>query len=474
MKRYLLLPLLLVTFNTFCIKNRYSQTIMFTRPCYFDLHADQAAWHNIIYCNEPCKSSSFQVIAFYQKSFEQSSTKKSRKLSEYFLMRDKHELTVKGSAVDSKRDILADWLRLPSDFDGSFTIFPEQKQAGFTVDYKQDLKSYSCPDSFWNNFWVGASISFASVENHLNFKEESNYSRMKPSNPIYDSLNRNELEFGKFKNRSESTGFSEIRAKLGTEYLSKSDFQINTHSYVMFPLISKPTGKEIFEAIRGFNGHLGLGTVLNFQIPLTNEDAPCLIALYLDVEGLYLFRNKQHRTFEIRNKPFSRFMLLINKDDLGTKPVPAVNILTQKVKVSPYIFVDLSTGFRFKLCNWEGEVGYELFAHPDEKVKFHKKFPKGWGIANAVDIATASADDSIISEIAPADPQFIDIPKNHLNKRTAQARAAITHQANAEIGYTFRGNCCNGLFALGGFAEFAQNNAALSNWGFWGKFGITF
>ncbi len=468
--------------NRLGIKNHYSQTNIFTRPAYFNIQAWQAFWHNIIYCNPENLNTSAQVMMFYQKSSDNAATKKNQKISEYFLMKDRYFLTVKGDLVGTStiRDIRAEWLQLPNDFTGTFSLFPEQKQIAFVIDIKQNLRGcFQC--SLLEYFWLGFSAVVTSVDNDLNLTQDVP-NNQKPT--IIDALRRPNLTYGKFYGKSSTAGFSELRFKFGTEFNFRDECQVNAHTYLLFPLAENPNPNVIFPAFRGFGNHFGLGTVVDFQIPLNCRKSPYLFALNFDIEMLYLFRNKQLRSMDLRNKPWSRFLLL-NRFDGTITNIPAINVLTRKVKVDPYYMIDLSAGFRFRQNNFEAEVGYGLWAHSDERIRLDDCFLSEWGIAaKPGDLTTdgipATASESTIATLAKTDKDehgnfiFVPIQENQIDLYSGGSRGTITHRVNIALGYTLRGKCNNGFIGIGGFFEIPQNNCALQQWGFWAKIGSTF
>ena len=65
------------------------------------------------------------------------------------------------------------------------------------------------------------------------------------------------------------------------------------------------------------------------------------------------------RTFDLKGKPYSRYMLFFDK---GTNSlVPGINVLTKDCNVKPHNYVNVITGIRFKYYKAVGEIGYELW-----------------------------------------------------------------------------------------------------------------
>src|SRR5579872_7273884 len=167
MKKYLISLLAFICWRTDARPHDiFARSFMFTRPASFNIAQDMQLWHNFLYSKNGPLLGAFQAIGFYQKSF------KREKNTRYFLFEDKDALTVSGDAnIDQffTRDIRAEWLDLSSTFTGTFTVSPEQRQAGFKLFYNQDLKAFlGIP--FLKDWSVGIEIPVLWVENNINFK----------------------------------------------------------------------------------------------------------------------------------------------------------------------------------------------------------------------------------------------------------------------------------------------------------------
>lgn len=480
MNKKLLFAILLVVFRLLPMKNRTSQTYLFTRPAIHNITAKQALWHDMAYKNSDLDYN-FQIVPIYQKSIKNKCSKKSRHISEYFLLDYQSTIVVAGDNYKpNERNVRAEWLGLDKDFQGIFNLLPEQSQAGFFLDAKVDLK-HLVPDTFFESCYVGATISAFTVKNHLNMDEKI----LNGKGSIIEQLQRKNLKFGKFLQESKSSGLSDLKLLIGTEYNIESGFEATYDFYILFPLAKKQNGRQLFQATRSFNGHLGYGNAINLQFPLTEKCSEYLVAFYFEAENIYLFENHQYRSFDLYFKQWSRFLLL-NKID-GTTNIPAINVLTQKVKVKPYNVVDLSAGFRYKKNCLEVEVGYALWAHGGEGIEFDDKncFGKVYGIAAKPGEFTpngipATASTSTIDFQGPTDKDqfgnniFVPIERRDLNLCSASSRSTLVHRAHFAIGNVSKDCDYNKLIAFGFFYEIPQNNAALQQWGIWGKVGASF
>ncbi len=197
-----------------------------------------------------------------------------------------------------------------------------------------------------------------------------------------------------------------------------------------------------------------------------------------------MIRNEQLRTYDLKKKPWSRYLLLNKKGGTPDQNIPATQIFTLKTRVRPYNIIELSTGWRIRSEHVEGELGYNIWAHGDEQLYLRCPMQKGWGIAGkgAMPDGTAtSASLSTISEQAPNDvdpitddPIFIPLTASDLDFRSAASRAAFNHKLHASFAYVYTGCRTHGLLNIGGYYEFLQKNTALEQWGIWLKWAVSF
>ena len=456
---------------------------MFTRPIYQNIAAQNSAyWHDAVYEKIGCKKLSFQVIPMYQQSIE------SKAAARYFLINQKNTLVFKGDDVIqnvNERDVRAEWLRLPCDFIGTFSLMPKQKQFGVWMELNKDLATFTC-NKYFQSLWVAAAFPYQEVRNNLQPSEciVSTGTVIADHKSIVSAFNDTRMCFGKISpKRTKRRSISEIYLKLGNTFMNDNGFQIGAYTGVIFPTFGHQNPEFMFNAFLGHDRHFGFVSGLNFQFAL-NCDTDCkLIALIFSIENQYYLRNYEHRTFDLRFKPWSRYMLF-NQND-GTKNISGVNVLSPRCKIQPFNFVDLTAGFRVQSGWLEAELGYNMWAHGDEEVQLQKPFPEIYGIAGDGTLvpgtnigATASA--SKINELAAIDknangqPTFVPIHEYDLDFKSAAARGVVAHRAYASLSFVLD-QCTFALFwGLGSFVEIPQNNTALWNWGVWGKVGGIF
>lgn len=474
------LPLWILTPSDRRVK-KTSQSFMFTRPIFRNIAAQTANfWHDAVYDKPGCSLSSIQVIPMYQHSINSQATGK------YFLLNHRDTIVIKGDGAvqnPNERDVRAEWIGLPSNFVGTLSLTPQQRQYGIWIEFNQDVKKFLC-NEFFTSIWVGFAMPFQYVQNNLDPRQflVTGTSALFPHD-ILQAFNQSTQRYGKISDKKLSRkSISQVQLKLGTTFMNRDGFQLGMYSCALFPTYGHQNPEFMFDPFLGHNRHFGFGTGVNVQIPL-NDDTDCkLISFIFNIENLYFFGNDQRRTLDLQFKPWSRYLLL-NKND-GTKNIPAVNVLTRKVRIKPYNFVDLNAGLRVQIGCIEAEAGYNLWAHGDEKIRLKKPFPREYGIAgDGALVGTtnigATASQSTIAERATNDldagnPTFIPINEWDLDLRSGAARAAVVHRAHVALGFVHEECTFAWFIGFGGFGEIPQKNTALKNWGIWGKVGGTF
>lgn len=454
------------------LTDKTSQSFFLPHPVYDSSALKQALWHTIIqYRDEQSKSGSGQIIGLFQETISTD------KMKRYFLFDNKTALTVKGDNYTGERDVRAEWLGIDNaNFNSVLSIDPHQQQVGCYLEYQHDFRKIIDWDLF-DQWWVGISLPVLFVEHDMRLTQAP--VTITTGMNLCQAFNQCEWKFSKIDGKQKRWGIPEIFLNLGTNVLNRKHSQIGMYSSLIIPASHRACPEYLFSPVLGHNRHFGFGFALQFQLRLSDEYSPySCVAFFAQVENQFFFRNYQYRTFDLLHKPWSRY-LLFNCTD-GRRNIPGVNVLTMKVKVHPFNIVDLSTGFRLKAEHFEGEVGYNLWAHGTERLLLREKFPEIYGIAGTgtapincplvVTDVGATASTSTIAEQCPDDETFTPIKDIDLDLRSAASRSTITHKFHVSLGYTWN----NSSFAgVGAFFEGVQRNAMFEQWGFWVKVGAS-
>ncbi len=477
-----------------CEDDYTAQSFMFTRPLTQGLAIRQSAWHNIVHDRQGCMQSALQVTALGQQSMTDPRT------AGYFLMKHKDMLTVMGDKVygelndpaaqrrvDLERDIRAEWLGLPDNFSGKFSIDPQQSQVGFVVEYNQMLKQWF-DTGFFEYMWIDIQVPIVSVENKIHFKQFDIFGAPTTGEgpkDIIEAFNQKEWRHGKISDRKRSKiGVENIRFSFGSNYMSDGNFQLAYYSHWSFPATGSDPAHYMFDAVLGSNGHIGMGAGVNVQFVLNKPNCGYDVCFYLDLEHTFMICADQKRTVDLYGKPWSRYMQFVSYEQGPNVTIPGVNVLTQKFTVRPYSMVDGGFGLRINKSTFELESGYSIWGRSNEKLDgLVCPFEPIYGIAYPAaltDYKPSTASSSTIDKLGAQDkdssdsPTFIPIKTSDFDLESGISRSVINHRFHVALSKLHKGTNVDGTFCIGAFYEVPQYNSGLNMWGVWGKIGTAF
>jgi hypothetical protein len=222
-------------------QNSTGQAFMFTRPIYQNIAAQQSQfWHDAVYNKQSCHLTSIQALPLFAHSFNTSSP------AQYFLINHKETLIFKGDNVppfnSNDRDVRAEWLRLPSNFVGTLSVAPKQKQFGLWFELNHDLKKY-IEHEYFNTLWVAAAIPLQIVANNLQPTPciIATTDTQTPST-ILQAFNDSHLDFGKIiPGKQQNFSVAEVYLKLGSTFYNCDGFQLGIYGGTIFPMFGHQT-----------------------------------------------------------------------------------------------------------------------------------------------------------------------------------------------------------------------------------------
>ncbi len=461
-------------------KKPIGRSFLYTRPVSYRLAINQQAWHSIAYSNAFTAGGALQVSMMYTESIPTC------KNNGYFLFDGNTQLLVAGDAsgYQKVRNVRAEWLNLPSTFYGYMRLIPKQKQGGIAFEYTQQL-DHIFDSSLFEGSWFGIYMPILVAKNTLELCQSDirGFETAAPGQPknlaqafSQPAWHDSRILSGKTRGRP-----AEIRLSLGKTYLDEDLFQILYYSTLVIPTGNKQHATQMFDTVVGNNAHPALGGGVNFQVTLNEDISQMGWCFFTNLEALYLFRNEQCRTFDLKKKPWSRFMLYNLREGSPDQPIPGVNLLTLRALVRPFGFVDFSIGWRFKTEHIEGEFGYNVWGHSGERVKLLKcPFHSGpFGIAGVGTVEgnpmiPATASTSIISQQGANDPEFVEVKRSDIDLFSGSARSALNHQVHAALSAFYHCDSTEGFVGIGFFVDIPQKSGSLEYWGIWWKMGVSF
>jgi hypothetical protein len=282
-----------------------------------------------------------------------------------------------------------------------------------------------------------------------------------------------------------------IKFTLGRDFPLDGYFQMATFMGLEIPLAKHQNPEFLFSPVVGNDQHVALTGAMLMQVQLSRDTDYVGFSFFLELEGVFLIRNHQFRTYDLKFKPWSRYMQFVRQNAPPGETIPGVNLLTFESIVRPFGIADCSMGWRLNWGVFEAELGYDLWGHGGETVRLRYppvispfNIPCGgldlFGIAGAGTITVqgipvaATASQSTISNQAPSDASFVGITYNDLDLSTPAAGSALNQKVHASIGIQQQGDRYGYFAGIGGVGEFAFKNSPLSTWEVWVKLGASF
>jgi hypothetical protein len=143
-----------------------------------------------------------------------------------------------------------------------------------------------------------------------------------------------------------------------------------------------PTGRKqrnffVFDPVVGNGGHFELGAGISAHTVLwSGEDSN--LAIFLEGNVTHMFKTRQCRLFDFcRNGAFSRYLLLKEFDTNGTTLTYNGNLISatcfnnRRVDVRVDVKGDASVKFAYRWCGFGFDLGYNIYGHSRERIRFH-------------------------------------------------------------------------------------------------------
>jgi len=438
--------------------------------------------HLILICNRRAIKNprDFYIASslFYKESTNSS------KLAKFFFPNNKTELLVKGRNVTGDRDIASEWLSIKKfsdiepekNFSSKISIHPEERSFGVNL---QLLKNLNCIS---NKLQFALTLPFMQIETDTNLNEYDiqNAPNPNPSEAHYlnaenaaDYFNHPFLRYSKIKNGTlTQTGLADINLKLNYYLKNKSSLTMSLYPQLIIPTSHRPKTEYLFEPIVGNAGHWGLGAGANFDFEICKKNNNILNAIGI-IDYSYLFESTEKRTFDLKNCPWSRYLLLID-GSIQKMPINGVNILTKNLKVSPESTFNALLALHYK-CKWLNlELGYNFWWKAKENVKLKNAWSENVGIAHLdndgkfIEKATNSnATIATIPQTATKDSSFTKITAEDLNLESAAHPSTNTNKIYIASGFggKYRENVYQACLGLA--YEFVSSNNAIPGWTLW-------
>ncbi len=447
----------------------------------------------------------FAVTPFFQQSTDRDDT------ADYFLIHHKSTITLQTEAGHA---VSADYSTVTNDLDINYlyhdsaretgdqystkvSLDPEQTVYGARMDYYQNLGvilknlylKIDAPIVHVENdpeLWVGSATTAAlaqNIEHYLQGKFEQNAESLLTgieAPAVTDLTNlQAKLTHAKMVKRSVS-GLADVDVALGYKFINTEKYLLGLALATTLPTGNKATGEFMFEPIAGNGHHWGLGGDLYGTIRAWGKMKHNL-KFFLRMKYRYLFSNDENRTLGIKGYDWGQYHLLGKLDSGSTVQyrslIPAANVLTRRVDVTPGSQFDGVLGMTYNNGGFSFDLGYNLYYRDAEEVSLDDKLPASTYFVAARNFDTAAAAAAISDH-----PEYVDgnlaapwyVDNSNVTCDPAETPSQFTNSIYTALSYTFRKWEVPMLMAIGGKYEFASENSALQQWGIWMKTGVTF
>lgn len=489
-------------------------TFFWVRPQFQDPMPEKISlWRNDRALARDCGwGAAFQVVPFGGRT-----TKKTgHDLARYFMFGNKTELIVAGATatdVNTDQGVGVDVGAFnfnietvnPEVFSQPFKSIlafnPRQSTVGAGFDYIQYFGWSDCCERKW---WGEISFPVVRVRNDMRLTETV----ITPAGTLvtgaaanmtqaftgqFPFVNENGgpspvWQYGKIDGRRSKTGVADIELKIGYDYIHNDCSYFYSYIGVLVPTGTKPKAEFVFEPIVGENRHVGIltGGSGGFQVW-----SGCGRNLMIDVDLAfrYLVRNTQLRSFDLYNRPWSRYMPVYANPAAATDIIlsAGINEFTKKLRVHPGFQFSVNTALVYNNdCGFAAELGYGAWGRQTERVRLDSPWVVGPAIANTspfpvadtinrASIIGASFGGAAVDITAPpagTTTESLLIQETDLNLGSAACPAALTQTIYGTIGYNWDW-CWPVFLGVGGSYEFSRINTAVNRWTVWGKFGVS-
>lgn len=366
-------------------------------------------------------------------------------------------------------------------------IFKASHQfAGVGLAYRQQ---------FAQHWWFEAGTPFVRVEQSFRFKEriintgggavrELGLDNSARVGCMTAGFKQENWRFGKIDKNLKlvQEGFADLELKLG--YQAQADEKLRLYGYAGFvvPTGNKPCGQYVFEPMVGNNGHVGFlyGSHIGISAWCRGEHA---IAIALDFNTRYLFRNTQIRSFDLKDKEFSRYIEtykdafqaeLAFDTENPNSGTSGINVFTHPVKVFPGVSLSILSAMVYTYRCLAIEAGYYFYARQAERIEV--PWRRTSAVKDVGGLGQTNRARTIREDFEKAADPFADyqplIPRD-IDAISPASPALLSFIGYLTLGYYVTQGDCPVLLGIG--ASYQSNaSRGINQWATWGKIAVEF
>lgn len=320
--------------------------------------------------------------------------------------------------------------------------------------------------------------------------------------------------YGKVDGAQHTTRLADIELLVGYEFINEATHHTNGYLGIVIPTGNKAKGVYLAEPMVGNGGHFGImyGGTLEIQM---SHDEDFIVTTRIDGNFRYLFQNTQVRALDLKDKPWSRYMMVW--PDYATFATastttaqrysftPGINVFTQSVKVTPGSQLRINSAIMLESAHFKGELGCGILSRQAEKVILANAWAAGTvalaacnptGVNNnsfaTVNPGRTIFNNAVLDQVAPAAASFTSgttpgnetitqaeyiancVEQTDLNLDSAASPASLSYIPYLALGYAWGEDRTPGFVHVGGSYEFSLQNTYNNQWQVWAKLGLSF
>jgi hypothetical protein len=189
-------------------------------------------------------------------------------------------------------------------------------------------------------------------------------------------------------------GFADLRAELGYEVFRSEDYHLGLNIQTAAPTGNRRRAEFVMQPVVGNGNHWELGGGLDLHYTFwRGESEDRSMTFFLDADITHLFGGNEQRTFDLKDKTNSRYMLAsrmtrnvvnslqgaTNNNPLSAsftpstyqfnyEYAPVANLTTLDVRVSVGVQADIVAMFTYKCGNFNFDFGYDFWGRSCEDI----------------------------------------------------------------------------------------------------------
>lgn len=412
------------------------------------------------------------------------------RIAQYFLPFHKSSLLVASDTVGAELRDLS-----PEPFNVKTQNNEFQSQCLFSAQYSFYGVGFAWRQEYIKDFWVEVGFPILHVATEFNIDETSinkgggaadgiGLENVPYVGSMEEAFQQPQWSYGRIENKKKHVreGISDIELKFGWRYHELPGVDMNAYVGLIFPTSNAPTSEFMFEPMLGNNKHWGLMFGSHSEINLYCKTDQQLNFVF-DLNTRYLMANDEIRSFDIREKDFSRYISIYSspqqavlaaaKNSTGMGSF-GIRTFTQNVNVDPGFSVTFISAFRYNVKRWEFELGYNFFTRQMETLRINwEKSPAVRDVGGLGYTNRARTMNQNFGGAASQPSDYIPLDVRDLDLVSASHPANISYTFYGVLGYHLTEGCYPTQLGLGGSYEVTGGNG-VNRWMTWLKLEMGF